>query len=264
MTQRKLTDAIESTDSETRLWKSRFAAAKFAYGAGDFRQCESLLYRAMEQAKTLKDWNFATNTCRVGLGAVYLATGKADQAREQLQTAINKLAGSGEPALTELYAVALRFSSLILSEAGDYSAAEDQLQMAIKALQDLGDEGAVQLAYTMSDLAVVYVMQGNLKGAKELIFSAMEILEAVLGSENPEYIRANLIYNLSAAKDEEELLSEVEDTIFRMEYQRGQKHPNITRALRWYLKKRQELGETDKVAEAKDRFDLHTKAVSFG
>jgi len=48
-----------------------------------------------------------------------------------------------------------------------------------------------------------------------------------------------------------------------MQYQRGQKHPNITRALRWYVKKRKERGETDKIAEAEEKFDLHTKALNF-
>ena len=262
MTQHKLTDAIASSDPETRMWKSRFAAAKGAYGIGDFRQCESLLFRAMEQAKTLKERTFASNTCHAGLGALYVATGKLDQAREQLSHVINALSGSGEPALRELYAVALRFHSEIFSQTGDYPAAENQLQTAIQVLEDLGGEGAVQLAYTLSDLATLYVMQGSLKEAKELIFSALDILEGVLGPENPEYIRANMIYHICETKNDEERLAQVEDSIFRMQYQRGQKHPNITRALRWYLKKRQERGETEKVAEAKDRFSLHTKALS--
>jgi len=261
MTQHKLTDAMASSDPKTKMWKSRFAAAKAAYSVGDFRQCESLLFRAMAQAKTLTEWTFATNTCHVGLGALYLATGKHDRAREQLETAMNALSGSGEPALRELYAVALRFQGQLLIEAGDYAEAENQLQAAIQTLEGLGTDGGVQLAYTLSDLATLYVIQGNLKDAKELVFSAMDILEAALGPGNPEYARASMIYNVTEAKGEEQLLSEVEDSIFRMQYQHGYKHPNITRALRRYLKKRQERGESDKIAEAKERFDLHSKAL---
>jgi len=104
-------------------------------------------------------------------------------------------------------------------------------------------------------------MQGKLKDAKELVFSAMELLEQTVGPENPEYIGANLIYNICDSKKEEEMLSQVEDSIFRMQYQLGQKHPSITRALRWYLNKLQECGETEKIAEVKERFDMHVKAL---
>ena len=261
MRQQKLTDAIPSEDRETKMWKSRFAAATAAYEMGEFRQCESLLYRAMEQANTLKESKFAINTCHVGLGAVYIATGKIDQAREQLQTALTALSGSGDAALRELDALAHRFYAKVLTEAGDETGAEDQLQTAIKALEDLGAECAVPLAYTLSDLATLYIMQGKLKDAKELIFSAMDLLECTLGPENPEYIGANLIYNICDSKEEEEMLSQVEDSIFRMQYEFCQKHPSLTRALRWYLKKRQERGETEKIAEVKERFDMHVKAL---
>ncbi len=228
---------------------------------GEYRQCESLLYRAMEQAKNLKDSTFATNTCHVGLGAVYIATGKIDQAREQLQTAISALSGSGDSALQELSALARRFYAEVLTEAGDQAGAEDQLQTAISTLEQLGVECAVPLAYTLSDLATLYITQGKLKDAKDLIFSALDLLERALGPENPEYIRAYLIYNICDSKDEEEMLSQVEDGILSMQYQFGQKHPSITRALRWYMKKRQERGETEKIAELKERFDIHVKTL---
>jgi tetratricopeptide (TPR) repeat protein len=243
------------------MWKSRFAAAKGAYEMGEFRQCESLLYRAMEQAKNLKESTFATNTCHVGLGAVYIATGKLDQAREQLQAAINALSGSGDAALRELSALARRFFAEVLTESGDEEGAEDQLRSAIGILEQIGAECSVPLAYTLSDLATLYITQGKLKDGKELVFSAMDLLERALGPENPEFIRANLIYNISESKDEEEMLSQVEDGILRMQYQLGQKHPSITRALRWYLKKREARGETEQIAELKERFDMHVKAL---
>jgi|SRR5277367_5062644 len=264
MTQQKLTDAIASNDPETRMWKSRFSAAKGAYEMGEFHQCETLLFRALEQAKALKESNFATNTCHVGLGALYIATGKIDKAREQLKTAMNTLSHGSEPAIKELYAVALRFNGGILSLSGDYPAAEDQLKIAIKTLEEVGSEGACQLAYTISDLALLNVIQGNLKEARELIFTAMQLLESVMGIENPEYIRANIIYSICDSESDEEFLAQAEESISTMQYQRGHKHPNITRALRWYIKKRQERGETEKISEVKERFDLHAKALAFG
>lgn len=261
MRKQKLTDAIASNDPETRMWKARFSAAKAAYEMSDFHQCESLLHRAMEQAQSLEDSKFAINTCRVGLGASLIATGKIDQAREQLQAAINDISDNGDVALRELSALAHRFYAEVLTEAGDQPAAEDHLKTAIETLEQLGSECAVPLGYTLSDLATLYVTQEKMKEAKELLFSAMDLLEGALGPENPEYIRANLIYNLCESKGEEEMLSQVEDSIFRMQYQLGQKHPSITRALRWYLKKRQERGETERITEAKERFGMHVKAL---
>jgi tetratricopeptide (TPR) repeat protein len=262
MTEQKLTDAIPSNDQETKLWKSRFSAAKGAYATGDFHQCETLLFRALEQAKALKDRTFATNTCHLGLGVLYLTTGKSDKARAQLETAINALSNSGDPALKELYAVALRFHSEVFSEAGDFPNAESELKKALQILEDIGTEGAVQLAYTTSDLAGLYVAQGNLKDAKELIFTAMDLLETTLGTESADYMRANMIYNICDSESEEQLLTQVEDNIYAMQYQYGQKHPIVIRALRRYLKKRKQLGETEKIAEAEERFKLHAKALN--
>lgn len=264
MERKKLTDAIASNDPETMMWKSRFAVAKGAYDMGEFRQCESLLHRALEQAKALKESTFATNACHIGLGAVYIAMGKIDQAREQLQTAISALSGSGGSALKELFALARRFYAEVLTESGNEQGAEDELQTSIGILEELGVECSVPLAYTLSDLAALYITQGKLKEAKDLIFSALDLIEQALGPENPECIRASLIYNICDAKNEDEMLSQVEDDILRLQYQLGKigkKHPSITRALRWYLKKRQERGEIEKIAEAKDRFDIHVKAL---
>jgi tetratricopeptide (TPR) repeat protein len=257
MTGHKLTDAIPTDDAQTMRWKTRFSAAKGAYKLGEFRQCESLLYRATEEAKALKESTFATNACYVGLGAVYLATGKTDQAREQLENAINALSGSSSPALTELSAVARRFYAEVLTATGDEAGAEHQLHVAVHTLEQLGADYEVPLGYALSDLAALYVTQGKLQEAKELLFSAMKLLERGLGGDNPEYIQANLIYNICSPHEEEEMLSEVKDGIFKMQYQLGSNHPSLTRALRWYVKKRLQRGETDKIAEIQERFDTH-------
>ena len=261
MTGQKLTDAMVSNDADTKNWKLRFSAAKAAYDMNEFRKCESLLYRLLEQAKTLKEEKFATNTCRVGLGAVHIATGKIDQAQEELQHAVETLSASADDALKELCAVARRFYAKALTEAGNDDGAEDQLRSAITALEEVGEECVVQLAYALSDMAGLYIAKGKLSEAKELIFSAMKVLERQLGSEDPEYIRANLIYNICDSRHDEELLSELEEGLFSMQYQLGKKHPSLTRAVRWYLKKRQERGETDKVDEMMERFGLCGKAL---
>src|SRR5271157_1942117 len=128
MMQQKLTDAIASSDNETKLWKARFSAARAAYDAAEFRQCESLLHRALEQAHKLKEKEFAINTCLVGLGAVYIALGKLDEANKRLEEAIRAVSSASEPALQELYGVALRFHANVMNERGESDSAEKELQ----------------------------------------------------------------------------------------------------------------------------------------
>lgn len=217
MRQKKLTDAIASDDRDTSMWKARFAAAKGAYDSGEFRQCETLLFRLLEQGKKLKASTFAANSCHLGLGAVYIATGKMELAKEHLDKAINATAVSDDPALRELCAAARRFYSAVLTDAGDQSGAEEQLQNAIQTLEQLGSDCAVPLAYALSDLAALYVTQEKLTEAKDLIIAAMGLLEHTVGSEDPEYVRAHLISNICDSKPEE-MLAAVEDAVQRLQY----------------------------------------------
>lgn len=256
--QQKLTDAIASSDNETKLWKARFSAARAAYDAAEFRQCQSLLHRALEQAQKLKEREFAINTCLIGLGAVSIALGQLDEADKQLEKVIRALSSSGEPALQELYGVALRFHADVMFEKGDPDTAERELRQAMDVLEKIGTEGAVQLSYALSDLATMYVKQGKLHDAKELLASAMGLLEIAVGPDDPEYTRANVIYSICQAKDED-FLVEVENSIVRMRYERGEKHPSMMKALRWYLKKLYECGDKERIAEAELKFGVNTK-----
>src|SRR5262249_14937527 len=152
-----------------------------------------VLTRALEQGKSIKESTFAVNSCLIGRGALLLAMGKLDEAEKILDQAIRTLSGSGEAALRELRAVALRFHAEIHAQRGDLDAAEQDLQEALELLESLGVDGAVQLAYAMSDMAIIYVKQGALDDAGALVISSMELLRATLGPESPEYVRANLI-----------------------------------------------------------------------
>src|SRR5579883_2734082 len=148
----KLTDAMVSDDHDTKVWKSRFSTAKAAYDAADLKTCETLLFRLLEQAKSLKENVFAVNTSKVGLGVVYLASNKVDAAEKQLQEVIHALMSSGDTTLEELRAVALRFHARALVQKGDESGAEKELRDAIEVFEKIGPHGVVQLAYALSDL----------------------------------------------------------------------------------------------------------------
>ncbi len=256
MIKQRLTDAIESTDSETKLWKSRFAAAKAAYARADFKECESLLNRALEEAKHLKEHRFAVNTCRLGQGALCLATDKLDEAEKHLEQVIHEISGDSDPAMKELGAVALRFHAELNSEKGNLEGAEQDLDKACEMLETLGLEGAVQLAYAMGDIAAIYIKQGALTEAGEAIIASMEVLRMTLGPESPEYVRANVIYSLCHAGNEEEFFGGIEGAIEQMTYQMGRKHPSIVRAIHWYLGKLNERGDKTKIAEIEAKFGV--------
>lgn len=249
MTQPRLTDAMLSDDPKTKTWKVRFACAKGAYDSGKFSECESLLHRLIEQANDLQESVFATNTCHVGLGAVYVATGKIDRAKHHLEIAINSLSGTSDQSLRELSGLAHRFYAEALREAGDEVGAEHELQQAIHILTELGANCAVPLAYALSELAALYVSQEKLNDAKRLIVSSMELLTATVGSEDKEYIRANVIYNICDSAGKEEMWQQIDAGISKMRYYFDGKHPSLTRAVRWYQKKCQERGETDAIDE---------------
>ncbi len=254
MTQPRLTDAMESHDPKTKAWKVRFACAKEAYEIGKFSECESLLHRLMEQANTLQESVFATNTCHVGLGAVYVATGKIDKAKHHLQIAIKSLSGTFDESLKELSALAHRFYAEALREAGDEVEAEHELEQAVQILTELGINCAVPLAYALSELAALYVTQEKLKDAKRLILSSMELLKQTVGSENKEYIRANVISKICDSAGEEEMWQQIDAGISKLQYHFDSKHPSLTRAIRWYRKKCQERGETDTIEEIENGF----------
>jgi hypothetical protein len=87
-----------------------------------------------------------------------------------------------------------------------------------------------------------------------MVLSSMELLAATIGSEGPDYVRANVIYSACHAKNEEDFLGNVADAIVRLEYQHGRKHPNIVRAVRRYVKLLRDRGDEGKLAEIEEKF----------
>jgi tetratricopeptide (TPR) repeat protein len=257
----KLMDAMTSDDKETKIWKARFSAAKAAYEDADFKTCESLLFRLLEQAKALKENVFATNTAKIGLGAVYLASGKSGEAEKELRACVEHLSSASGPALKELYGVALRFHASALADTGDEKSALQNLQKAVEILEPLGTEASVQLAYALSDLGGLMVRQGKLNEAKDYIFNSLGLLEKNVGPENPACMKAEMLYNVCHAANKDEFLDEFEDGLMKMQYQYGHKHPDIVRSLRLYVKARTDRGETDRIAEATERFPALAKIL---
>ncbi|MBX9567269.1 MAG: tetratricopeptide repeat protein [Candidatus Obscuribacterales bacterium] len=260
MVKKRIIESITSTDTKSRRWKSLFASAKMAYEAGELRQAESLLARARELAHELPEHIFAEHATQIGIAAIYLAKKKPRDAESLLRRSLSVLESNPDPALKELYAVSLRFHADALRASGDENEAEKTLKKSAAILEDLGNDAAVQLGYTLCDLSGLYLLQGRLSEAQEYIETAMAILFVVLGPEAPEYTRADMIFAASKYSDADELKDMAADGIMKMEYMFGEHHPNITRALDRYMKVLAQKGDESRLEAAKERFGI--KAVS--
>jgi tetratricopeptide (TPR) repeat protein len=256
MVKKKITEAVTSNDPKTKRWRMMFAAGRMAYDTGDFHQAESLLVRAAEVAKEMKESSFGLNATEIGLAAVMLATKRSPEAAKRLGRIIGTLEGIPDPEHKELMAVALRFYSQALSNNGDERSAEKELKKSIDILEKLGPEASVQLAYSLCDLSGLYLTQGRLTEAEVPIMRAMKILSSVLGPESPEYTRADMIYQVCLPMQGDTRLEVVSDGIRKMEYLLGDKHPNFVHALSRYFKVLRDRGEKAKLEEAQEKFGV--------
>jgi len=260
MVKRRLVEAISGDDSNTKLWRMRFASARMSYESGKLQEAERMLHRLMEPAEQLKEHKFAHNMVMVGLAAVYISQGRYKEARSNLEKSMRALEGAASPLEQELYAVALRFHADALIEKKDFRAAEQELKKAISILEGLGIDAAVQLAYALSDLGGLYVIQGRGSEAAQFVPESMQILAATLGEENAEYIRADMIGQLCTTSDGE-MLDSREIMGIKLQYQFGANHPQMLKVLRRYVEALKGKGDTARLEEAKKHFAAFDKAV---
>lgn len=254
MVKKRVTALVASTDPKAKRWRSLAAAARMAYETGEFRQAESLLARALELARTLSEKSVAVPTTEVGMAAVWLAEDRLREAAGQLQKTIAALEAESDLAHKELLAVALRFYANLLSDEGDEREAEKALLRSVKLLEGIGAEASVQLAYTLSDLAGLLVVQERISEAEKYISIAMDILHSLDDIDSAELARVTMIYKLCEPQAQEDLLDQASAGIMQMQYQYGAKHPNMSRALKNYLRVLRQRGDTDRIERAEKRF----------
>lgn len=260
MVKTRITEAVTASDAKSQRWRSLLAAGRMAYETGEFRQAESLLTRAMELAKEIPDAAFAMSATDIGIAAVWVVSGRGREAQQRLTKVVATLEGRGDAMQKELLGVALRFLAQATADQGDEREAEKLLRRSAQILGEVGIDACVQLAYTLSDLAGLYLLQGRISEAEQNITDSLQILGAVTGAESPEYIRADMIYKLCTPCSVETMLENASDGIQKMEYFFGYKHPNIERALKRYMRVLTERGDTARLDETKKRFGLNKVA----
>jgi len=256
MPKKTIIEAIASTDLKSRRWRSTFATARLAYEAGEPRQAETLLARALEMTHEMPERNFAEASTVIGSAAVLLAQHRSREAGARLRKIISKLEGNPDPLFKELLAVALRFNAQALADANDEREAEKELKRSAQILKELGDDAIVQLAYTLSDLCGLYLVQGRLSEAETQITRALRIINRTLGPDTGEYKRADMIYQYCLPVTDETRTATAFDGMRKMQYSFGGKHPNVDRALHRYMKVLVDRGDHARIEEAKREFGV--------
>lgn len=257
MARKRVVDARTSTDEKFQHWKTRFKSAAIVYEQGDLKEARTLMFRAKMEADTLKpqDRDFAIPACQLGIAIVSMAQGDLKEANEYFDKGTSRVTAGADDAATELYAVGLRFRAHWHMLQDDLKEAENCLRESIKLLEDLGEDSAVQLAYSLCDLCCVLLRTEQFDEATTLIKPAMEILLATVGLEDPAIDWAKMIYQTSLTKGDEELLAEVFDrSATQYQYKVGARHPNLVRALNTYATTLKKRGLTDKLESIKEKF----------
>lgn len=253
----KLREVVLGADANTKRWRMNLAAARMAYESGHLKEAQTKIARALAIAPELPDSHersFALAGTEMALSAVMLAQGHVGDALHRLKKSIVELEGNADPDHKELLAVALRFYAEGLLANGDDGGSEEALKKSLAILRDLGRPALVQLAYTLSDLCAVYLVQSRFADAETHIIEAMNIMAKTVGTEAAEYVRADMIYGACFAMSEDSRMEAIEDSIGKMTYFYGGNHPNIARALHRYFEHLSKAGKTQKLEAAKKRF----------
>jgi tetratricopeptide (TPR) repeat protein len=261
MSKKRISEGVTSKDPQSSRWRTKFSAARMAYENGEYRKAESLLAVCVELTKEMPERDFARKSTDAAIGVVYLSSGRIREAESQLQKSISSLEGEPDPQMQELLAVTLRFYAQVLIRNGDERGAETELLRSVDILKKIGRQSIVQLALTLCDLCGLYASQGRYSEAERYIVDAMKIMGAEFGPGAAEYVRTDMIYTLLTPMADESRLDTASESIRRMEYAFGGKHPNVARALERYFKVLGERGDTARIEEAEKQFGITRKEL---
>jgi tetratricopeptide (TPR) repeat protein len=255
MVHKRVVDAIETADPKFKHWKTRIKTAAGAFEQGELTETRALMFRALAEAEGLQDKAFAVPACNLGIAVVSLQQGNLKESKEYFDKGLSAVRTQPDPASVELYAAGLRFRAMLHEREGDLAEAENCLRESVSILQKLNAESAIQLAYSLSDLSYILVRTEQIEEAALLIRSAMEILIATVGSEDPTFDWAKIIYQICHfSRDEESLMETFEMSAIKWQYKVGAKHPNLIRALSVYAAALKKHGHTERLKELIDNF----------
>ncbi len=255
MVHKRVVDALETADPKFKHWRTRFKTAAGAFEQGELTETRALMFRALAEAEGLDDRSFAVPASNLGIAIINMQQGNLKEAKEYFDKGLNAAKGQPDRASEELYAAGLRFRAMLHEREGALTEAENCLRESVSVLQNLSTDSAVQLAYSLSDLSFILVRLDQIEEASLLIRSAMEILLATVGTEDPTFDWAKMIFQVChVGKDEELLMETFEMSATKWQYKVGAKHPNLVRALSVYAAALKKRGHTERLEELKENF----------
>ncbi|MGD9683913.1 MAG: tetratricopeptide repeat protein [Candidatus Obscuribacterales bacterium] len=254
MVSKRAVHSRESADKDFIKWRSRFQVATSAFEMGELKEARTLLFRLLEVAKTLDDNDFAIPASQLGIAIVSMEQGKLEESREYFDQGLSALSSSSDPACQELYAAGLRFFAIWHEKQDRLEEAERILRDSIERLKRLGNETAVQLAYSICDLCFVLIRQERMDEAEKLIESALDILKVTVGKDDPKYDWAKMLYKACLQQEEELKADAIEFLTQQLQWKAGPNHPNLVRAVTAYEAALHKRGMVERIETARERF----------
>lgn len=254
MASKRAIHARESDDKEFVKWRSRFQVATSAFEMGELKEARTLLFRLLEVAKKLDDNDFALPASQIGIAIVAMEQGKLEESKEYFDQGLSALSASADPSCQELYAAALRYLAIWHEKQDRIEEAERILRDSIERLKRLGNDAAVQLAYSICDLCFMLIRQDRVDEAEKLIESALEILKVTVGKDDPKYDWAKMLYKACLQEDAELKADAIEFLAQQLQWKAGPNHPNLVRAVTAYEAALRKRGMSDRIETARERF----------
>lgn len=253
----RLVDGIESCNQTPTDCRAKLKAAQVAYRSGELQQCRYLLLAAHEIALNLKDNTFGLPACNLGLACIDFADGATHLAKNRVVSLLSYLENPVEPIQYELKAAASNLLATILIIENNLIEAEKALDVALASFLQLGATKELEQAY-------IYTRKALVKGLQEKFIEAQKFIEKsslLLNNcheDNFFNIFNKAVQPVCYVTNCDDMLDRIKECICIMQYQLDARNPELVFAVSWYLHKREQRGEDEKIIEANQSINNKT------
>ncbi|MFO7976277.1 MAG: tetratricopeptide repeat protein [Candidatus Hydrogenedentota bacterium] len=239
--------------AELTLWLKYHYAAEEAYERGEYNRAEQLFKAAeRESIITLPEDNFRRATTLDGLGLVYTAQGRLDEADEVLQRALDMKKEVLGPHTREVPETVLHIADLRYAQ-GQYDKVERLYRHALLIL--IRDQTDIGVTRALNGLAAYYRLQGDAVRAESLLERARKI--HILARRRNHPAMADTLVELGRLyafedRDEESVPLYEKACAIRVE-NLGMHHPQTAACYEEYAQALHRVGRVDEAKELEQR-----------
>lgn len=239
--------------AELTLWLKYYYAAEEALEKGQFTRAEALFRAAERESKiTLPPSNFRLASTLDGLGRVYLATGRHDEADDHLNRALAMKKETLGPHTREVPRTVVSLADLRFAQ-GRLDEVERLYRHALLIL--VRDQTDVGVTRSMNGLAMLYLNRGDLLEAESLLERARNIHLDARRRNHPE-MAATLdgLGRVYAAQGRLEAAIAVFEQAATIRVKTlGNAHPALADTLEQWAASLRRLGRANDAADLEDR-----------